>query len=135
MFRKDAFLDCGGYLEEERHAEDFGLWGRLVKRGAVVGIPDPLLHFRVHEGSISKQKLDYQMDLSRRIARRHCREFMKLDEAQADRAYEALLQRSSRSTLVDWFWLLIRCLPRLEKQSLELWAWAAQRTVMRLIRR
>jgi glycosyltransferase involved in cell wall biosynthesis len=133
MFRKDAFLASGGYLEEERHAEDYGLWGRLLEKGPVVGVPEPMLHFRVHEASISKQKLDYQMQLSRRIALGHCRKFMRLDAAAAERAYRALHYPSARPPLRDWFWLLIHCLPRLEKRDGELWAWAVQKTVQRLI--
>lgn len=135
MFRKDAFLAAGGYLEEERHAEDFGLWGRLVKSGPVIGIPDALLDFRVHQGSISKQKLDYQIELSRRIALRHCRDFMRLDEKEAERAYQALRFLSADPPLRDWFWLVLHCLPRLAKQDAELWMWAAQRTVRNILHR
>jgi glycosyltransferase involved in cell wall biosynthesis len=133
MFRKDAFFACGGYLADERHAEDFGLWGRLVRQGAVVGTATPLLDFRVHQGSISKQKLDYQMSLSREIALRHCREFMRLNPADAERAMGALTYMRSGSTLRDWWWLVLHCLPRLGKQGLELWAWALQKTVLRMV--
>jgi glycosyltransferase involved in cell wall biosynthesis len=133
MFRKDAFLAAGGYLEEERHAEDFGLWGRMVRNGTVIGIPDPLLDFRVHQGSISKQKLDYQIELSRRIALRHCRDFMRLDEKEAERAYQALRFLSSLPPLRDWFWLVFHCLPRLRRQDAELWMWALQRTVLNIL--
>lgn len=132
VFRKEAFLACGGYLEEERHAEDFGLWGRLVKAGPVIGIPNPLLDFRVHQGSISKQKLNYQIELSRRIALRHCRNFMDLDEAEAERAYQALRFLSANPPLRDWFWLVFHCLPRLKRRDAELWIWAAQRTALNL---
>lgn len=133
VFRKDAFLASGGYLEEERHAEDFGLWGRLLKHGPIIGIADPLLDFRVHQGSISKQKLDYQIELSRRIALRHCRDFMALDEADAERAYQALRFLSANPPLRDWFWLVLHCLPRLKRRDAELWMWAAQRTVLNIL--
>ena len=132
MFRKDAVLACGGYLEEERHAEDFGLWGRLVLRGAVVGVPTPQLDFRVHQASISKQKLDYQIQLSRTIALKHCQEFMQLSPDEAERLLSALRYMHSGSTLGDWFWLMFHCLPRLRKQGIELWAWAAQKTAVRI---
>lgn len=132
MFRKDAFFACGGYLAEERHAEDFGLWGRLVVRGSVVGIATPLLDFRVHQGSISKQKLDDQMSLSQQIALRHCRKFMRLNPAEAERAMGALTYMGSGSTLRDWWWLVFHGLPRLEKQGIELWAWALRKTVVRI---
>ncbi len=132
MFRKDAFLACGGYLAEERHAEDYGLWGRLVLQGTVVGCATPLLDFRVHQASISKQKLEYQIALSREIALKHCQVFMRLNPAEAERALDALRYLRSGSTLRDWFWLVFHCLPRLRVHSIELWIWAAQKTVLRV---
>lgn len=134
MFRKDAFLAVGGYLPEERHAEDFSLWGRLVGRGAVCGLNRPLLNFRVHQSSISKQKSDQQLPLSLQIATRHCRQFMRLGDKEAERAVSALSYRSTGSGLQDWFWLLTHCLPRMEKQSLEVWGWAVQATLRRVFR-
>lgn len=131
MFRKGAFLACGGYLPEERHAEDFGLWGRLLEQGNLVGIAEPLLDLRVHYASISKQKADVQIELSERIALRHCRQFMRLNEAEARRALDALRFHRSANRLRDWIWLVFHCLPRLREQSLELWIWAAQATVRR----
>jgi glycosyltransferase involved in cell wall biosynthesis len=132
MFRKDAVLACGGYLPEERHAEDFGLWGRLILQGAVVGCPAPLLDFRVHQDSISKRKLDVQIDLSQMIALRHCRHLLHLDEKEARRALNALRFYGSTSSLRDWFWLVTHCLPRLECQSVELWIWVLWKTLVRL---
>jgi hypothetical protein len=132
MFRKDAFLVCGGYLAEERHAEDYGLWGRLVLQGAVVGCSMPLLDFRVHQASISKKKLDVQIALSLEIALKHCRQFMRLSPAEARRALDALRYMRSGSTLRDWFWLMFYCLPQLNKQGAELWAWALQKTAQRV---
>lgn len=131
MFRKEAFLACGGYLPEERHAEDFGLWGRLLTEGAIVGISQPLLDLRVHQASISKQKAEVQIELSRKIALRHCRQFMRLNEQEAERALGALRFHRSPSELHDWLWLVTHCLPRLRKQSPELWIWAAKKTTAR----
>lgn len=132
MFRKDSFIACGGYLEEERHAEDYGLWGRLVLQGAVVACVTPMLAFRVHSSSISKQKLDYQIALSQEIALKHCQQFMRLNQVEAERALAALRYLRSGSGLLDWLWLIFHCLPRLRKQGLELWAWAVQKTLLRL---
>lgn len=133
MFHRNAFLACGGYLPEERHAEDFGLWGRLVGNGTIVGIPRPLLDFRVHHTSISKKKADVQIPLSLEIAKRHCRKFLHLDSNEATRAVTALRYHSTGSDLRDWFWLVCHCLPRLEQQSVELWIWAVKRSVFRVL--
>lgn len=133
MFRKDAFLACGGYLPEERHAEDFGLWGRLIGKGNIIGIPHPLLSFRVHSTSISKQKADVQIPLSGQISLRHCRQFMRLTDDEALRALNTLRFYSNSSSLRDWCWLLFHGLPRLKSQSFELWIWAAQKSVRRIV--
>ncbi len=135
MFHKGTFLACGNYLPEERHAEDFGLWGRMILRGEVVGVPEPMLDFRVHEGSISKQKAETQVALSYEIAIRHCEAFMGLGRKDAERALRILRYTSYQGTLADWFWFLSRCLPRLKWQSLELWIWAIQQTLKRVLRR
>jgi glycosyltransferase involved in cell wall biosynthesis len=134
MFRSDSFLACGGYLPEERHAEDFGLWGRLVEKGAIVGISKPLLDLRVHHASISKQEANFQMELSRKIALRHCRQFMRLNHEEAELALDSLTFQRSSSSLSNWFWLLSFCLPRLRKHSFELWSWVAYATIRRLIK-
>lgn len=134
MFRKAAFLASGGYLPEERHAEDFGLWGRMIRQGGVVGISRPLLCFRVHQGSISKLKAEDQMALSVRIALSHCRQFMSLSEPEALRAMSALKYAHYSSKLRDWFWLMFHCLPRLRTHDVELWGWALHRTAVRLLR-
>lgn len=125
MFRKDAFLKCGGYRQEERHAEDFALWGRLIIHGPVVGVPEPSLDFRVHGGSISKQQAITQEALSQQISARHCASFMKLDEVRAVRAYRAIQGLFVPRPTREWLWFVINCLPKMRWQSLEMWAWAA----------
>lgn len=133
MFHKGTFLKCGKYQPEERHAEDFGLWGRMILRGDIVGVPEPMLDFRVHDGSISKQKAETQQTLSLGIAIRHCAEFMGLNHEGAERACKTLRYRSYRTGLRDWFWFLSHCLPKLKWQSLELWIWAIQQTAKRML--
>jgi glycosyltransferase involved in cell wall biosynthesis len=131
MFRKDAFLAIGGYKPEERHAEDFGLWGRLIRLGEVVGLPEKLLQFRVHVASISKQQNTTQTALARTIAMRHCRQLLRLDDATAERAHCAL-SGIAANPLREWLWVLTNCLPRLPWQSGELWAWVASQTIRRI---
>jgi len=131
IFSKSAFLQAGGFRESERHAEDYALWGRLLSLGDFVGLPEPLLNFRVHGGSISKKKADVQGRLTSEIARRHCRQFMGLTDSDAVRAHDAI--RSSRlgNGFGEWLWFLSNCLPRLRWQSAEMWAWAASQTMRR----
>lgn len=136
MFRKDRFQEIGGYLPEERHAEDFGLWGKFLTKERVVGIAKPLLDFRVHGESISKLKAQTQRSLAKTIAIRHCRRFLNLEEDIASRAYETLLQNAHyEASLRDWFWFLSRCAPKLQEQSVEMWLWLASRTVKNVLRK
>jgi len=132
VFSKAAFFKAGGYKAEERHAEDYSLWGRMLPLGEFIGLNEPLLDFRVHGDSISKTKGDIQRELTTGIALRHCQEFMGLTSAQAGRAYLALTEARRGEKFKEWFWFLVRYLPRLRWQSVELWAWAASQTRRRL---
>ena len=133
MFRKAAFHTSGGYLQEERHAEDFGLWGRIILFGECIGVRDCLLDFRVHEASISKKILDYQKSLGRQIALKHCANFMRLNDNDAIRTYD-VLRHDGGTTLREWFWFLAQCLPRMRWQSIEMWLWAFSQTCKRILR-
>lgn len=53
MMRRDAYEAAGGYRPAFLHAEDYDLWLRIGERHALANLPDPLLHYRVHEGQIS----------------------------------------------------------------------------------
>jgi len=132
VFSKAAFLRAGGYRAEERHAEDYGLWGRMLTLGKFVGVNGPLLQFRVHGGSISKQKSDVQAALTTAIAQRHCAEFMGLSAAEARRAHGAITKTKQDKRLSEWLLFVSRCLPKLRWQSAELWAWAFSQTARRL---
>lgn len=132
MFRRDLFVDLGGYLPEERHAEDFGLWGKMLEAGKVEGIAEPLLDFRVHGESISKKKAQTQREVAERISQRHCEMFMNLDKETASRAYDALRGSRRGHPLREWMWFVCRCVPRLRWQSLEMWAWLVSRTLQML---
>lgn len=133
VFSKAAFLRAGGYRAEERHAEDYGLWGRLLTLGKFVGVNEPLLQFRVHSGSISKQKADVQAALTTAIAQRHCAKFMALSEADARRAHGAITVTKQDKRLSEWLWFVGRRLPLLRWQSAELWAWAVSQTIRRCV--
>jgi len=132
MFRKAAVMAVGAYNPEERHAEDFGLWGRLIEIGDFVALEDTLLKLRVHQQSVSKQKAGGQIEISQKIALDHCRQFMRLNEDEAFRALKTLRFEESSTWILDWYWLMFHCLPRLRNQSLELWAWALRKTMLRI---
>ena len=59
MIRKDVF-DQLKYEKEDEPAEDFSLWTKLILRGAFYNIQKPLLHYRIHQESISSIHKTYQ---------------------------------------------------------------------------
>ena len=134
VYSKTAVLKAGGYRPEERHAEDYSLWGRMLALGRFVGLPESLLDLRVHAGSISKKEADTQSRLTAEIAQRHCRQFMRLPESDAARAYNALRNSRRGQNLREWFWFISHCLPRMRWQSAEMWAWAGSQTLRRLLK-
>ena len=135
VFKKELALAVGGYLPDERHAEDFSLWGRLLAQGEFVALPEKLVRFRVHDQSVSRQNLAAQQALARRIGTRHCVKFLQLGEAAADRANQLLLLAPRERAWRDWWWFLTRCAPRLRWHSAETLGWLGWQTVKVLFRR
>ena len=132
IFSKAAFEAAGRYREEERHAEDFSLWGRMVSQGDFVGIPSPLLRFRLHGASISKQKADVQQQLTRDIAARHSAWFLRARPEDCERLWNTFHWETGRSGLRDWLWVMASFLPHIKPTSIEVWAWALSQAVQRL---
>lgn len=129
LYKKEAVLAAGGYHPEERHAEDYSLWGRLIERGDFVGLPEKLLKFRVHAASVSKQNQEVQLALTRKIAISHCQRFMNLTVSEAERAHAALSVARVRKDWKDWLWFLRHCAPRLQWKSAEMCAWLLLQTL------
>jgi glycosyltransferase involved in cell wall biosynthesis len=69
IYRRDVVTRVGGYSETHRHAEDYGLWERMARVGAVVNLPQPLVRYRVHPGSISVRHNTVQKETDRQISR------------------------------------------------------------------
>ena len=70
MMRLEAVLAAGGYREAFRHAEDYDLWLRLGERHELDNLPEPLLRYRQHDGSVSFRHRQQQA-LATFVAR-HC---------------------------------------------------------------
>jgi len=135
LFKKSAALAVGGYRPEERHAEDFSLWGRMLEQGEFVALPEKLVRFRVHQQSVSRQNLEAQQALARNIGTRHCQNFFRLNEPEAARANAVLLADSRERSGRDWWWFLTQVAPRLRWQSFETAGWLWWQTVKTILRR
>lgn len=58
--RKSAIIEIGGYHSEFPHAEDIDLFLRLAERGGLANLPDILLDYRQHLGSIGYKHRETQ---------------------------------------------------------------------------
>ena len=56
MIRREALQRIGGYDEDFKTAQDLDLWLRLGEVGKLANVPQPVLKFRLHEGSVSETK-------------------------------------------------------------------------------
>ena len=70
MLRRADVLAAGGYREAFRHAEDYDLWLRLGERHDLDNLPDSLLRYRQHGGSVSFRHRQQQVLAS--FVARHC---------------------------------------------------------------
>lgn len=53
MIRRTAFEQVGGYDESLDAAQDFDLWLKLAEVGRLANLPDVVLHYRLHTGSVT----------------------------------------------------------------------------------
>ena len=134
MFNKQVFDKVDGYRPEERHAEDYSLWGRMLERGEFIGLPERLIKFRIHPLSVSKQNLETQIALTRKIAIAHCKRFMNLSDAEAQRAHAVLATPPRERQWADWWWFLTCCAPRLRWKSAETCGWLLWQTLKQALR-
>lgn len=65
MIRRSAMEWIGGYCEDFRTAQDLDLWLRLGEVGKLGNVPETVLRFRLHEGSISETRRHEQRESAR----------------------------------------------------------------------
>jgi len=56
MIRRESLSKINGYDEEFKIAQDLDLWLRLGEVGKLANVPQTVLKFRLHEGSVSETK-------------------------------------------------------------------------------
>ncbi|MER5173778.1 glycosyltransferase [Thioclava kandeliae] len=70
MFRKNAFLNVGGYDETYPTSEDLELWLRMAEIGRIENLSDVLLKYRIHSKSLSGAKQAEQREYSLRACQK-----------------------------------------------------------------
>lgn len=61
MGRAELFRQAGGYRAYYQHCEDYDLWLRLSSLAELDNLTEPLLLYRVHEGSVTRRHAGPQM--------------------------------------------------------------------------
>ncbi|MFO0624667.1 MAG: glycosyltransferase [Polyangiales bacterium] len=56
VVRTSVFRALGGFDESLRYAEDYELWMRFARQGALVAMPDILVRYRSHAAGISRDE-------------------------------------------------------------------------------
>jgi hypothetical protein len=62
MFPRSDFEAVGGYDEEYGYADDLALFCRLAERGVCLTVPEPLVRYRKHRGSLQLVQFQSQND-------------------------------------------------------------------------
>jgi len=76
MMRTDSLREIGGYDEKFNVTQDYELWMRLLKKGRVKNISDPLVLLRLHEESITAKSRTTQIELARLVQTEYTKMFV-----------------------------------------------------------
>lgn len=55
VVKRTDYLECGGFPENQRHAEDWSLWLKLSLHGPILYLIEPLVSYRRHSSSVSRE--------------------------------------------------------------------------------
>jgi len=67
MMRREQLMQVGGYREDLMVSEDLDLFLRLAEVGKLANLPDVLLQYRQHLGSVNYTKYEQQKAVKRQI--------------------------------------------------------------------
>lgn len=125
MFRRQAVLDHDlRYDRDYETAEDYELWTRFARHGAVVRLPESGLHYRINSASISRVRAEEQFKTHYRITRQQLARLMgaELPPAVCQPLYETVVrhevgsQFAEKPDLAGAIMTLIRIRRRFEQQ-------------------
>jgi glycosyltransferase involved in cell wall biosynthesis len=75
IFKKDVFTEVNGYNEQLTICEDWDFFVRAAKIFSCHNLSEPLIHYRIHNNNISKNKLEhtiiYSAYLSGQVHEKH----------------------------------------------------------------
>lgn len=56
IFNKEVCIKAGGFNEQEKYIEDYGLWLRMGQFGTFANIPEYLMSYRLHSESVTQRQ-------------------------------------------------------------------------------
>jgi glycosyltransferase involved in cell wall biosynthesis len=71
LMRREIWLEAGGYDVSFKICEDFELFDRLAAFGTILTLTEPLLYYRVHQGSMSMRLYFAQRMVGRYVTARN----------------------------------------------------------------
>jgi glycosyltransferase involved in cell wall biosynthesis len=101
VLRRDVFERVGGYNNRFRNTEDIELFMRMAHHGPVLTLPEPLMRYRLHDGSNTMNRFALQCEEMRFIRARRQAEL-------ANRSYDweqheaSLKRRGLPARLAYW---------------------------------
>ncbi len=104
MIRRRAITDVGGYRDLNQflgQAEDFDLWLRLSERGALINLPDVMVHYRVRLSSASVTGVRQQAEAAR-VALAQARQRRNLTAVESCAPFGPIETKSD--VVVRWGW-------------------------------
>ena len=89
------------YHEEYYLAEDYFLWSQIAFTHPVSNFPEPLLLYRVHDGSISLQKFEQQEKTVKNIFHFHLEQLLQkpISQESLERHYRIIRNTENAATL------------------------------------
>ena len=131
IIRRDAFTRVGGYRPQYQWAEDVDLFLRLAEVGRIANLPDILLHYRQHCGSVNRTRYQQQ---ARRITQvvREAAQRRGLSLAE-NWQYDMKIPPDAGEQLREWGWRALKerrlsvarkhALSAVQKQPLSIASW------------
>ncbi|EKE43379.1 glycosyl transferase-like protein [Oceaniovalibus guishaninsula JLT2003] len=93
MFRRDAVMALGGYDTALWTAQDNDLWARLAQVGDLGNLPEPLVEWREHGGTVSAARGPQGIAVSNGVSQRHLAAYLGTAPAIEDVAAARALWR------------------------------------------
>ena len=111
LIRRDVLTDVGGFDTAFWGADDMDLWFRLALRGKLVARTRLALHYRVHEGNLSRDVIKMYTNLFRMV-RRHIKMVDRTDRTRLAAQYYRWLYAYVGERVLSEIISLVRCRPQ-----------------------